>query len=128
MRTQGKITHWNTEKGYGFITPSACAGEPPPKKIRRGRRSGSSRNVFALVVIVALVAAVAYSRYQKSQPGPYLPVKMTVPASPQYQCDGRTRCSQMHSCAEARFFLQNCPNTRMDGDHDGVPCESQWCN
>jgi uncharacterized membrane protein YsdA (DUF1294 family)/cold shock CspA family protein len=25
MRTQGKITHWNDEKGYGFITPSAGA-------------------------------------------------------------------------------------------------------
>lgn len=25
MRTKGKITHWNQEKGYGFITPSAGA-------------------------------------------------------------------------------------------------------
>lgn len=25
MRTTGKITHWNTEKGYGFITPSSGA-------------------------------------------------------------------------------------------------------
>jgi len=25
MRTQGKITHWNEEKGYGFITPSSGA-------------------------------------------------------------------------------------------------------
>lgn len=25
MRTQGKITHWNEEKGYGFITPSSSA-------------------------------------------------------------------------------------------------------
>ncbi len=25
MRTQGKITHWNEEKGYGFITPSTGA-------------------------------------------------------------------------------------------------------
>ncbi|RLA42941.1 MAG: DUF1294 domain-containing protein, partial [Gammaproteobacteria bacterium] len=22
-RTQGKITHWNEQKGYGFITPAA---------------------------------------------------------------------------------------------------------
>nr|WP_256386924.1 MULTISPECIES: excalibur calcium-binding domain-containing protein [Microcystis] len=21
----------------------------------------------------------------------------------------------------------NCPNVKMDGDDDGVPCESQWC-
>ena len=25
MRTKGKITFWNNEKGYGFITPSAGA-------------------------------------------------------------------------------------------------------
>lgn len=25
MRTNGKITHWNAEKGYGFITPSTGA-------------------------------------------------------------------------------------------------------
>jgi len=27
MRTQGKITHWNEEKGYGFISPSSGAKE-----------------------------------------------------------------------------------------------------
>ncbi|MBK7989381.1 MAG: cold shock domain-containing protein [Comamonadaceae bacterium] len=28
---------------------------------------------------------------------------------------------------EATLFLQNCPGMEMDGDHDGVPCEEQWC-
>jgi hypothetical protein len=23
--------------------------------------------------------------------------------------------------------LLNCPGVKMDGDHDGVPCEKQWC-
>jgi uncharacterized membrane protein YsdA (DUF1294 family)/cold shock CspA family protein len=27
MRTQGRITHWNEEKAYGFITPSSGAKE-----------------------------------------------------------------------------------------------------
>ncbi len=35
--------------------------------------------------------------------------------------------SQMTSCAEATFFLKSCPGVKMDGDHDGVPCEAQWC-
>jgi hypothetical protein len=48
-------------------------------------------------------------------------------ASP-YQCDGRTMCSQMRSCAEAEYFIQHCPGTKMDGDGDGVPCEQQWCS
>ncbi|MBK1641446.1 hypothetical protein CKO12_06070 [Chromatium okenii] len=44
-----------------------------------------------------------------------------------FWCDGRIYCSQMKSCEEATFFLRNCPNVKMDGNHDGIPCESQWC-
>ncbi|RUQ35180.1 MAG: excalibur calcium-binding domain-containing protein [Candidatus Competibacteraceae bacterium] len=44
-----------------------------------------------------------------------------------FKCDGRTYCSQMTSCEEATFFLRNCPNVKMDGNNDGVPCERQWC-
>ncbi|MEJ0007231.1 MAG: excalibur calcium-binding domain-containing protein [Steroidobacteraceae bacterium] len=42
-------------------------------------------------------------------------------------CDGRTYCSQMRACTEAKYFLAHCPNVKRDGDHDGEPCESQWC-
>ena len=49
-------------------------------------------------------------------------------STPRYRCDGRTHCSQMTSCAEATWFIRNCPSTQMDGDGDGVPCETQWCN
>jgi len=45
-----------------------------------------------------------------------------------YTCDSRKYCNQMHSCEEAKFFIRHCPNTRMDGDMDGIPCERQWCN
>jgi len=45
----------------------------------------------------------------------------------QFSCDGRVYCSQMTSCVEARYFLANCPGVKMDGEGDGVPCESQWC-
>jgi hypothetical protein len=48
--------------------------------------------------------------------------------SSNFKCDGRTHCSQMTSCDEATFFLQNCPNVEMDGNHDGEPCEKQWCS
>ena len=41
-----------------------------------------------------------------------------------FKCDGRQHCSQMSSRAEAKFFVKNCPNTKMDGDHDGEPCEN----
>ncbi len=44
-----------------------------------------------------------------------------------FRCDGRQHCSQMRSCTEAKYFLANCPGVKMDGNHDGVPCEQQWC-
>ena len=43
-----------------------------------------------------------------------------------FSCDGRQHCSQMRSYEEARFFIRNCPNTKMDGDGDGIPCEKQF--
>ena len=63
-------------------------------------------------------AAVAIS-HRFSQSNPASAVK--------FSCDGRTYCSQMTSCAEATYFLKNCPGTKMDGNRDGVPCEQQWC-
>jgi hypothetical protein len=42
----------------------------------------------------------------------------------QFTCDGRKYCSDMNSREEAEFFNKNCPDTRMDGDHDGIPCEN----
>jgi len=55
----------------------------------------------------------------------------TLPAveidNSKFSCDGRTHCSQMTSCAEATYFLKNCPGVEMDGEGDGIPCEKQWC-
>jgi len=53
-------------------------------------------------------------------------VQLPRPATPTFQCDGRQHCSQMTSKAEAQFFLENCPDTKMDGDHDGDACERQF--
>lgn len=58
---------------------------------------------------------------------PTRPTTTEAEASTQFSCAGRTHCSQMTSCADASYVLQHCPNTQMDGDGDGVPCETQWC-
>ena len=54
------------------------------------------------------------------------PTTIETPA-PQFSCDGRTTCSKMHSCEEATWMSNHCTGTKMDGNHDGVPCEQQWC-
>lgn len=43
-----------------------------------------------------------------------------------FHCDARQYCSQMTSYDEAVYFLEHCPNTKMDGDRDGIPCERQF--
>jgi len=40
-----------------------------------------------------------------------------------YKCASKRHCGEMSSCAEARFYLEQCGLTRLDRDGDGVACE-----
>jgi hypothetical protein len=98
------------------------------------------KNIFLILMLVAIV--YGYQQF-KAQEGPFAPQTtiesleserlfseetLTLSTNNQvFSCDGRTHCSQMTSCAEATYFIQHCPNTKMDGNNDGVPCEKQWC-
>ncbi|MDB5051631.1 MAG: cold-shock protein [Fibrobacteres bacterium] len=44
-----------------------------------------------------------------------------------YSCAGKTQCSEMKSCEEAKYYLDHCPDVYTDGDGDGIPCEDQLC-
>ena len=90
---------------------------------KRTRPTFADRYISPAIFIVLTVAGVLVYAFLFYQP-------REASVSPQggVRCDGRTRCSQMNSCSEARFFLANCPGTQMDGDNDGVPCEEQWCS
>lgn len=39
-------------------------------------------------------------------------------------CNTKRKCSEMASCEEARFYLEECGFARLDRDGDGVPCEA----
>ena len=41
-----------------------------------------------------------------------------------FDCGTKRKCGEMDSCEEARFYLEECGIKRLDGDKDGVPCES----
>jgi hypothetical protein len=45
-------------------------------------------------------------------------------AAPGLACGGRRDCREMQSCAEARFQLERCKLAGLDGDGDGIPCET----
>lgn len=97
-----------------------------------GRQGSSLLSRLIGVALVVMIASSAYSflapKFNRSSSEPAALVSSKADAAPgRFQCDGRTYCSQMTSCAEATYFIRNCPNTKMDGNGDGVPCESQWC-
>jgi endonuclease YncB( thermonuclease family) len=52
-----------------------------------------------------------------------LPMQAAMPQSG-FNCSTIKSCAQMSGCAEARFQLKTCRNPRIDGDHDGIPCEA----
>ena len=87
------------------------------------------------LILYAVIAFAGWQYYQQhvavpqaANPSPMqqyqAPVTAITPSAQRFSCDGRQHCSQMRSRAEAEFFLRNCPNTKMDGDRDGIPCEN----
>jgi len=95
---------------------------------------------IGLIAVLGFVAVNKYNHYKSSEQfNSKTPVitnadlatfdekypKLIIPKNTQnFTCDGRQYCSQMNSRAEAVFFINNCPNTKMDGDGDGKPCEN----
>jgi hypothetical protein len=115
---------------------------------RHEQARSSSALVTAALLIVAASAALFYATLLSDgkqalpdpaaaaylAPAPHVhktdPVAAARFARPAAaSCDGRMRCSQMNSCAEARYFLENCPGATadMDSNGNGIPCDQQWC-
>jgi endonuclease YncB( thermonuclease family) len=55
---------------------------------------------------------------------PGAPRPALAPEAAGFACGGKAYCREMRSCAEARFHLAECGLARLDGDGDGVPCET----
>lgn len=182
MRTHGKLTKWNEQRGFGFIEPATAGAEifvhitafprdgthprigelisfeidqrgDGKQRAVRVMRPGSSdplrrrghvqpsstwRAPLAALASLGVIAAMGWYAYTKMATSQIFvdsvrspPASITQPTTSirsTFTCDGRKHCSQMTSCAEATYFIQHCPDTQMDGDHDGRPCESQWCS
>ncbi len=102
----------------------------PPSQPRQGptvEQLNAERQKKLLLAADSAGAQKAPTAGGQSPAAALTPAPTASPATAR-KCDGRTVCSQTTSCAEAKYFLANCPGTRMDGDGDGTPCEQQWCN
>lgn len=58
------------------------------------------------------------------QPAPAAPPAPPTSTGDGFTCGPKRYCREMTSCAEARFYLNSCGLSRLDGDRDGTPCES----
>ena len=122
------------------ITPKRIVSHSR-RKTKRKNESGGFFGTIITVIIFGIIGYFVYGFIQDSlhrneltnQPVIQETLKIAntqaVSSNPNhFQCDGRTHCSQMRSLEEARWFVRNCPDTKMDSDHDGEPCEndSRW--
>jgi cold shock CspA family protein len=120
------------QRAVRVMRPAQRTAPNPSVARQRQQQRYQGSKVGGTFVLIAVAAIGIYGYFQLSKPAPpedtYTEAPLPLMPEPQrYSCDGRTMCPQMNSCAEATYFLRNCPDTKMDGDRDGVPCEDQWC-
>ena len=95
-----------------------------------GERTDPKMNALLRLVVIVGLIGYGYSQIRQSNAVSDAEIRQdrVLSGSKSSRCDGRQYCSQMKSCAEAKYFIKHCPQTKMDGDGDGIPCEQQWCN
>ena len=91
----------------------------------------------AILIVIAFGVSGLFSNPTLSPAlSPSIPVAVQPETKPDtipvyekmgFSCNGKTHCSEMSSCDEAKYYLAHCPNVKIDGDGDRVPCERQHC-
>lgn len=104
---------------------------------KRTPKSAGKSNLLSSLLTFALLIGGGVFIYQAVWPGMSQEKARSVDqanglisnaaTSQQFTCGNKSHCSEMVSCEEAVFYLNNCPGTIMDGDGDGKPCEDQLC-
>lgn len=110
---------------------------------RRDDNNKSTSSMFIPLLVILALGVFGFQKYKEMTATPVLTNQdieqmewqpsiqnsNPITSQPTFRCEAsKIHCSQMHSCAEATFYNNNCPGTKMDGDRDGIPCESQWCD
>jgi hypothetical protein len=111
-------------------SPDAAVSETLPYRQRVDvleRRNGWSRIV---ATAPCWVSSDFLSQVQPPFPTPSPEIQRLVSpprstsSAPNRSCGAAPYCYEMSSCAEAQFYYRECGVGRLDGDNDGVPCES----
>jgi len=120
------------KRGKKKAVNAKIEGVPVKTPIIRAPKSKKNTLKSTMFVIVLILGASLYAyKTYPTWPGQISKAIQNVFSEEDfsgYSCQGKQYCNEMTSCKEARFYLQNCPNVKIDGNNDGVPCETQWCN
>jgi cold shock CspA family protein len=133
------------EKPYRLSEPARRSEKP--YRLSEPARHSDKPGLFGRLIPIGFVIALGlygYDQYTRRVPSQTYSEAQTPQMAPaaqssnvgaavesgetvtstSFHCDGRQHCSQMRSRAEAEYFVSNCPDTKMDGDYDGIPCEN----
>ena len=69
------------------------------------------KNLLLILTALCLISSPALAKSKKAN-------------AEQFSCEDTKYCKEMRSCAEAKFHLNECGESRLDRDNDGVPCEN----
>lgn len=123
-------------EAFGGVAPERQRRAAPRRAPAAPSRGPGLARLLAVLLLAGGLGLGLYSKrstfssaaqVESAAPPPAIDQSTVVGDLPNARCDGRQYCSQMSSCAEAKFFLKHCPGVQMDGDGDGIPCEQQWC-
>jgi len=116
------------EHTYGFNLSkqdrqlfTAWAKEDPPDdwEYERNRRITEIQGRGNPFITAAVLPSEAV---QQQTTKPAVPEPAPAKADSKFSCTPKKTCGKMESCEEAYFHLEECGNTRLDGNNDGVPC------
>lgn len=109
---------------------------PSKNRSRPLKNQSKNRTRSPVLALLILLGIFVFDKLRQSSFDSNLPVdavdsklleEPVAELAAHFTCAGKTHCSQMTSCEEAVYYLNNCPGSVTDGDGDGRPCEDQWC-
>ncbi|MCG9695551.1 excalibur calcium-binding domain-containing protein [Shewanella sp. Isolate11] len=135
LQSDGKIKAIKANiEGVAIIAASSNRRDNKYNGQHNGQYKRKSLSGLLLPLLVVLGLGIfGFKKYEELTSTPVLTnqdvEQMQFNPVQNFSCEaGKTHCSQMRSCAEAKYYNRYCPDTKMDGDGDGIPCERQLCN
>ena len=105
------------------------------KEGKREREPGQFNSIeisFFIAITCGMVVWFTYSEsldipfkeYSSSKKSPFLDDEYSHNSDGSFSCSDEPYCNEINSCEEAEFYYHQCGLDRLDGDNDGIPCET----